>query len=70
MLEKHPETHRKELRYASQSFPPPQTYYIRHIIIQELPIRLHRAWFLKLQASFKLKLVWCELMKVPSSHEQ
>ena len=68
--EKHPETHRKGQRNASQSFPPPQILSTHRMVKQELPSRLHRAQFSKLQASFKQKPLWHELTKEPCSQEQ
>ena len=70
VLEKHPETHRKEQQNASQSFPPPQTHSTHHMVVQELPSRLRQAQFSKLQASFKQKPIWRELTKEPCSQEQ
>ena len=70
VLEKHPEIHCKALRNASLSFPPPPTRSIRHMVVQELPSRLRRVRFSKLQASFKPKQVWRELTKELYSPQQ
>ena len=70
VLEKYPETRRKKQQNASLSFPPPQTHFTHHMVVQELPSRLHWARFSKLQASFKLKPIWRKLTKVPCSQEQ
>ena len=70
VLAKHPKTCCKEQRNASQSFPPPQTLSIHHMVEQELPNRLHRARFSKLQASFEQKPIWRELTKEPCSQVQ
>ena len=70
VLEKHPETHCKEQQNAGQSFPPPQTHSTHHMVVLELPSRLDRAQFSKLQASFEQKPIWHELTKEPCSQEQ
>ena len=68
--EKHPETHRKGQQNANLSLPPPQTLFTHRMVKQELPSRLHWAWFSKLQASFKQKPIWHELTKEPCSQVQ
>ena len=70
VLEKHPETCRKEQQNASQSFPPPQTHSTHRMVKLELPSRLHQARFSKLQASFEQKPIWRELTKEPCSQVQ
>ena len=70
VLEKHPETCLKEQHNANQSFPPPQTHSTHHIVVLELPSRLHWARFSKLQASFEQKPIWHELTKEPCSQVQ
>ena len=68
--EKHPETCRKGQRNMSLSFPPPQTLSTHCMVEQELPSRLYRAWFSKLQASFEQKPIWRELTKETCSQVQ
>ena len=70
VLEKHPETHHKEQQNTNLSFPPPQTYSTRHMVVLELPSRLHWAQFSKLQASFEQKPISRELTKEPCSQKQ
>ena len=61
--EKHPETLRKGQRNVNLSFPTPQTHFTHCIVVLELPSRVHRAQFSKLQASFEQKLTRHELTK-------
>ena len=70
VLEKHLETHRKEQQNVSLSLPPLQTHSTHHMVEQELPSRLHQAWFSKLQASFEQKPIWRELTKELCSQGQ